>query len=116
MREAPSRVLVEAIWAAGGRVKAFDPQAMTACEQLYGQREDMTYCDSKEDAIDDADCLVICTEWKAFWAPDFEDIKCRLASPVIIDGRNLYNPALMEELDIEYYGIGRGQSVSDYSD
>jgi UDPglucose 6-dehydrogenase len=71
----------------------------------------MTYCDSKEDAIDDADCLVICTEWKAFWAPDFEDIKCRLASPVIIDGRNLYNPALMEELDIEYYGIGRGRSV-----
>ena len=115
MREAPSRVLVEAIWAAGGRVKAFDPQAMTACEQLYGQRDDMTYCDSKEDAIDDADCLVICTEWKAFWAPDFEDIKRRLASPVIIDGRNLYNPALMEELDIEYYGIGRGQSVSDYS-
>ena len=116
MREAPSRVLVEAIWAAGGRVKAFDPQAMAACEQLYGQRDDMTYCNSKEDAIDDADCLVICTEWKAFWAPDFEDIKRRLASPVIIDGRNLYNPAFMDELDIEYYGIGRGQSVSSYSD
>ena len=111
MREAPSRVLIESIWAAGGRVKAFDPQAMTACEQLYGQREDMTYCDSKEDAIDGADCLVICTEWKAFWAPDFEDIKGRLTSPVIIDGRNLFNPALMEELDIEYYGIGRGLSV-----
>ena len=111
MREAPSRVLIESIWASGGRVKAFDPQAMTACEQLYGQRGDMTYCDSKEDAIDGADCLVICTEWKAFWAPDFEDIKRRLTSPVIIDGRNLFNPALMEELDIEYYGIGRGLSV-----
>ena len=67
---------------------------------------------TKEEALDDADCLVICTEWKAFRAPDFEDIKVRLTSPVIIDGRNLYNPQHMEAAGIEYFGIGRGRSVN----
>ena len=112
MREAPSRVLIEAIWAAGGNVKAFDPQAMEACEAIYGPRDDMDYCATKEQALDDADCLVICTEWKLFRAPDFEDIKRRLTSPVIIDGRNLYNPEDMEAAGIEYFGIGRGRSVT----
>ena len=111
MREAPSRVLMEAIWEAGGRVKAFDPQALEACKKLFGTREDLVYASTKESAIDGADCLVICTEWKAFWSPDFEEIKSRLSSPVIIDGRNLYNPSYMQELGIEYYGIGRGLSV-----
>ena len=112
MREAPSRVLIEAIWAAGGQVKAFDPQAMEACEAIYGPRDDMHYCATKEEALDNADCLVICTEWKLFRAPDFEDIKRRLTSPVIIDGRNLYNPEDMEAAEIEYFGIGRGRSVN----
>ncbi len=112
LREAPSRVLIEAIWAAGGNVKAFDPQAMEACEAIYGPRDDMHYCATKEEALDSADCLVICTEWMLFRAPDFEDIKKRLTAPVIIDGRNLYNPGDMEAAGIEYFGIGRGRSVS----
>jgi len=112
MREAPSRVLIEAIWSAGGKVKAFDPQAMDACEAIYGPRDDMHYCVTKEEALDSADCLVICTEWKLFRAPDFEDIKKRLITPVIIDGRNLYNPEDMEAAGIEYFGIGRGRSVN----
>ena len=68
--------------------------------------------EAKEEALDDADCLVICTEWKLFRAPDFADIKRRLTSPVIIDGRNLYNPEDMEAAGIEYFGIGRGRSVN----
>ena len=112
IREAPSRVLIEAIWSAGGKVKAFDPQAMDACEAIYGPRDDMHYCATKEEALDSADCLVICTEWKLFRAPDFEDIKKRLITPVIIDGRNLYNPEDMEAAGIEYFGIGRGRSVN----
>ena len=112
MREAPSRVLIEAIWAAGGKVKAFDPQAMDACESIYGPRDDIHYCTTKDEALDDADCLVICTEWKLFRAPDFEDIKKRLITPVIIDGRNLYTPEAMEVAGIEYFGIGRGRSVN----
>jgi UDPglucose 6-dehydrogenase len=111
MREAPSRVLIEAVWAAGGKVKAFDPQAMEACEAIYGPRDDMHYCATKEEALDDADCLVICTEWKLFRSPDFDEIKRRLTSPVIVDGRNLYNPDDMEVAGIEYFGIGRGRSV-----
>jgi UDPglucose 6-dehydrogenase len=112
MREAPSRVLIEAIWSAGGQVKAFDPQAMGACESIYGPRDDMHYCATKEQALADADCLVICTEWKLFRAPDFEDIKCRLASPLINDGRNRCNPEDMEAAGIECFGIGRGRSVT----
>jgi len=112
MREAPSRVLMEAIWAAGGHIKAFDPKAMPACQKLYGERQDIEFANSKEEAIQNADCLVICTEWKVFWSPDFEDIKRRLSAPIIIDGRNLFNPAYMDELGIEYYGIGRGKTLA----
>jgi UDPglucose 6-dehydrogenase len=111
MREAPSRQLIETIWSCGGKVQAYDPEAMAACEALYGPRDDMAYCQSKDAALDGADCLVICTEWKLFWSPDFSAIKQSLKQPVIIDGRNLYNPAQLAELGIEYYGIGRGLSV-----
>ena len=74
--------------------------------------DDMHYCATKEQALDDPDCLVICTEWKLFRAPDFEDIKCRLTSPVIIDRRNLNNPEDMEAAGLEYFGIGRDRSVT----
>jgi UDPglucose 6-dehydrogenase len=111
MREAPSRDLLENVWSCGGTVQAFDPQAMPACQAIYGERADLVYCDSKEAALSGASCLVVCTEWKTFWSPDFELIKSELLEPVIVDGRNLYNPAYLTELGIEYYGIGRGLSV-----
>jgi UDPglucose 6-dehydrogenase len=111
MREAPSRVLMEAIWAAGGRVVAFDPEAMDNCRTIYGERDDLRYAENKEAALDGADCLAICTEWKAFRSPDFEGIKQRLTSALIFDGRNLYDPQYMAALGIEYYAIGRGRSV-----
>jgi UDPglucose 6-dehydrogenase len=111
MREAPSRVLMEAIWAAGGRVVAFDPEAMDNCRTIYGERDDLRYAENKEAALDGADCLAICTEWKAFRSPDFEGIKQRLTSALIFDGRNLYDPQYMAALEIEYYAIGRGRSV-----
>ncbi len=112
MREAPSRFLLEAVWSCGGKVRAYDPEAMDACAAIYDYRIDISYVASKEKALDGSQCLVICTEWKMFWSPDFEDIKRRLIDPVIIDGRNLYNPAHMAELGIDYYGIGRGLSVN----
>ncbi len=112
MREAPSRFLLEAVWSCGGKVRAYDPEAMDACAAIYDDRDDISYVASKEEALDGSQCLVICTEWKMFWSPDFEDIKRRLIDPVIIDGRNLYNPAHMAELGIDYYGIGRGLSVN----
>ncbi len=112
MREAPSRHLMESVWAAGGKIQAYDPVASHSCKEIYGEEKQLTLVDTKEEALENADVLVICTEWKAFWSPDFEQIISLLNQPVIIDGRNLYNPALMAELGVDYYGIGRGLSLS----
>ncbi|MBL6908049.1 MAG: UDP-glucose/GDP-mannose dehydrogenase family protein [Luminiphilus sp.] len=112
MREAPSRFLLENIWSCGGQVRAFDPEAMASCKAIYGDREDIVYVNSKDEALEGADCLVVCTEWKTFWSPDFDKIKATLRQPVIIDGRNLYDPRHLASIGLEYYGIGRGLSVT----
>ncbi len=108
MREAPSRTLMEALWAAGATVQAFDPTAMQEAGRIYGERSDLRYCESKEAALQDADALIIVTEWREFRSPDFGAISAALAEPVIFDGRNLYDPRRMEHEGIRYYGIGRG--------
>ncbi|QPR54640.1 UDP-glucose dehydrogenase family protein [Aeromonas allosaccharophila] len=107
MRDAPSRPLLAAIWAAGGRVQAFDPKAMARARQLYGQRPDLLLCPTQESALEGADALLICTEWQAFRAPDFQQLKALLNQPVIIDGRNLYDPRQLSEIGFDYHAIGR---------
>jgi UDPglucose 6-dehydrogenase len=111
MRAASSRVLMEALWAAGAKVQAYDPEAMDECQRIYGERDDLLLLDTAEAALKGADALVICTEWPHFRAPDFDMIKNTLSSPVIFDGRNLYSPQRMAEKHIDYYAIGRGKSV-----
>jgi UDPglucose 6-dehydrogenase len=111
MREAPSRVLIEALWAAGATVRAYDPVAMEETQRIYGERADLVYCPSMEGALDGADALAIVTEWREFRSPDFDALKAALASPVIFDGRNLYDPAVMHRFGFTYYGIGRGDTV-----
>ncbi|MDX7647610.1 UDP-glucose dehydrogenase family protein [Aeromonas caviae] len=111
MREAPSRVLMDAIWAAGGRVQAYDPEAMKEAQHLYGLRDDLTLCGTQEAALKGADALLICTEWQQFRAPDFELIQRTLKQAVIIDGRNLYDPARLRQRGFTYYAIGRGDSL-----
>ncbi|MFT6155853.1 MAG: UDPglucose 6-dehydrogenase [Neolewinella sp.] len=111
MRDAPSRVLMEAVWAAGGSVQAYDPVAMEETQRIYGNRADLALMGTKESALNGADALVVCTEWNVFKAPDFEVIKDTLCHPVIIDGRNQYEPELVEGYGLAYYGIGRGRSV-----
>jgi UDPglucose 6-dehydrogenase len=113
MREAASRVVMEALWAAGARVQAYDPQAMEEAQRIYGDRPDLTLCGTKEAALREADALVIMTEWQVFRAPDFDLIAERLRQPVIFDGRNLYDPARMARKGIRYYAIGRGEAVPD---
>jgi UDPglucose 6-dehydrogenase len=108
MREAPSRVLMEALWASGARVQAYDPEAMSEARQLYGAREDLQLCTDMEAALEGADALAIVTEWQVFRAPDFDLLKTRLKQPVIFDGRNLYEPAAMRDQGFLYFGIGRG--------
>ncbi len=107
MREAPSRTLMEAVWAAGGRVRAYDPQARDEARRIYGDREDMVLCDTAEAALEGADALVVVTEWQEFRSPDFARVASVLQQPVIVDGRNLYDPSMMREFGISYYGIGR---------
>jgi UDPglucose 6-dehydrogenase len=85
---------------------------MASCKAIYGDRDDIVYVNSKDEALEGADCLVVCTEWKAFWSPDFDKIKSTLRQPVIIDGRNLYDPRHLASMGLEYYGIGRGLSVT----
>lgn len=111
MREAASRVLMEALWAAGAKVNAYDPEAMNECQRIYGIRDDLNLCGTKEAALNGAEALVICTEWKEFYAPDLDHLKSCLGSPAIFDGRNLYDPARMKEQGFAYYGIGRGESI-----
>jgi UDPglucose 6-dehydrogenase len=111
MREAPSRVLMESLWASGAKVKAYDPEAGCEAARIYGDREDFQLVDSREAAIIDADALVICTEWKQFRTVDFHWLRQRLRHPVIVDGRNLYAPAEVKEHGFMYYAIGRGDSL-----
>jgi UDPglucose 6-dehydrogenase len=108
MREAASRVLMEALWDAGAKVQAYDPEAMEEAQRLYGDREGLLLCGTKEAALKGADALVTLTEWQAFRAPDFEAIGEKLSERVIFDGRNLYDPARMARKGFAYYAIGRG--------
>jgi len=107
MREAPSRVLMEALWEAGARVQAFDPEAMEEAQRIYGSRSDLDLCGTKEAALRGADALVIITEWQSFKAPDFDFIKSQLKAALIFDGRNLFDPQRMAKKGISYFSIGR---------
>lgn len=109
MREASSRVLMESLWNAGASVQAYDPVAMDECRRIYGDHPMLKLVSSAEDALDNADALAIVTEWIEFRSPDFQLIKQKLTESVIFDGRNLYEPSLIEEQGITYYAIGRGQ-------
>jgi UDPglucose 6-dehydrogenase len=111
MREAPSRRLMESLWEAGARVRAFDPEARDETTRIYGRRDDLVLCQGAYDALEGADVLVLLTEWKAFRSPDFARVKALLKTPALFDGRNLYDPATVEEAGIAYYGIGRGRSL-----
>jgi len=111
MRAAPSRTLIEALWAAGARVRASDPEAMDEARRIYGTRADLELCAQPYEALDGCDALVLMTEWKAFRSPDFARVRAALRTPVLVDGRNLYDPATVEAAGIAYYGIGRGRSL-----
>ena len=108
MREATSRVVLEGLWARGACVSAYDPVAMPETQRIYGDRPDLRYAQSPLAALNNADALVLVTEWKAFKSPDFNQIKTHLKQPIIFDGRNLFEPASMQAMGLEYFGIGRG--------
>jgi UDPglucose 6-dehydrogenase len=107
MREAPSRTMLEALWAMGASISAYDPAAMEETRRIYGERADLLLVDSPMDALKGADALLIVTEWKVFRSPNFDTMKALLKSPLIFDGRNLYEPQAMREMGFDYLPIGR---------
>jgi UDPglucose 6-dehydrogenase len=111
MREASSRALLADLWAAGATVRAHDPEAMHEAARIFGQRADLVLCDTPAQALEGADALVLVTEWKAFWNPDFDALASTLRGRAVFDGRNVWNPEQVEAAGLAYYGIGRGRSV-----
>jgi UDPglucose 6-dehydrogenase len=107
MREAPSRVLIDGILARGGKVVAYDPAAMEEAKRTYRGEARVSFSESPLACLGGADALVIVTEWKEFRSPDFAEIGRRLRQPLIFDGRNLYDPAVVKAAGLEYYSIGR---------
>lgn len=115
MREASSRTLMESLWAAGATVRAYDPEAMDEARRLYPDQVGLELCESAQDTLSGADALVIVTEWQEFRSPDFQSIKQELKSPVIFDGRNLYDPDMLVAQGLNYFAIGRSATMNNSS-
>ena len=113
MRAAPSRVVMESLWNAGAKVRAYDPEAMQEAARIYPDQEGLELCETAYGALDGADALVIITEWQEFRSPDFDRVKKTLSEAVIFDGRNLFDPTLLQTMGIRYYAIGRGNADAD---
>jgi UDPglucose 6-dehydrogenase len=111
MREAPSLVIVEELTRRGAQVRAYDPVAMKEAARIMSGTAGLQFAKSQSDALTGADALVVVTEWKEFRNPDFDAIKAALKQPLIFDGRNIYEPAIMAMHGIEYLGIGRRQAA-----
>ncbi len=107
MREASSRALMEALWQAGVRVRAYDPVAMPETRRIYGERADLTLTDDAMSAVDGADALVIVTEWSQFRSPDLAAVRARLRHPILFDGRNILDPRQVTAAGLTYVSIGR---------
>jgi len=107
IREAPALTIIEKLLAAGARIQAYDPEAMTATRQYFGDRKDVAFVASTYEALEGADALIVCTEWGKFREPDFERMKSLMQAPVIFDGRNLYNPVKLANLGFKYFHIGQ---------
>jgi len=112
MREASSRRLLAQLWEAGAQVRAYDPEATEEARRIFGERDDLVFCDNAYDALEGADALVVVTEWKQFRSPDFVRLREMLSDAVVFDGRNLYDPQDIEAAGLAYYGIGRGRSLN----
>ena len=111
MREAPSRTIMEMLWNAGAKVRAYDPVASQEALRIYGERPDLVLCKSAYEAAEGADALAIATEWQEFRSPDFDRLRELLKAPLIFDGRNLYEPSMLERFGFTYYAIGRGRTA-----
>lgn len=111
LREAPSLMLLEALWKLGVTTTVYDPKAMSAMRSLYPSQPYLSYADKAIAACENADALVIATDWREFNSPDFERLKSQLNAPIIFDGRNLFDPERLNRLGFRYFGVGRGHRL-----
>jgi UDPglucose 6-dehydrogenase len=107
MRDAPSLVLIADLLACGASIQAYDPVASHEARRILGEDARISYASTPMEALEGADALAIVTEWKEFRSPDFAAIKARLKTPLIFDGRNLYDPDAPRKEGLEYFAIGR---------
>jgi UDPglucose 6-dehydrogenase len=107
MREAPSRTVIDMLFQAGARVRAYDPVAASEARRIYGGHAGFLLCKNAYEAAEGADALAIITEWQEFRSPDFDRLRQLLNAPVIFDGRNLYDPAMVSRFGFTYHAIGR---------
>ncbi|RYZ96057.1 MAG: UDP-glucose/GDP-mannose dehydrogenase family protein, partial [Moraxellaceae bacterium] len=105
---APTLKILEALWAQGVTVKLHDPRALQKISQHYGSHPQLILCDSQYEAAEQVDALMLVTEWKQYWSPNFKRLKLAMKHPLILDGRNIYNSDYLKNLGFEYVGIGRG--------
>jgi UDPglucose 6-dehydrogenase len=111
MREAPSRIIIDELLKRGAQLRAYDPVAMSEARRVMGDPAGLTFVANQTEALQGADALLIVTEWREFKSPDFDSIRGMLKTPLVIDGRNLFEPELMRSQGIEYQAIGRGESI-----
>jgi UDPglucose 6-dehydrogenase len=107
MREASSRVLIDELIKAGATITAYDPVAIEEGKRIFKDEKHLSFADTQDEALKNADALIIVTEWTEFRSPNFTLIKSSLKSPIIFDGRNLYDPKVVRALGFNYYPIGR---------
>ncbi|MBI4644711.1 MAG: UDP-glucose/GDP-mannose dehydrogenase family protein [Deltaproteobacteria bacterium] len=107
IRDAPALTLIEKLTAAGARLQAHDPEGMTATKNYLQDNHAVNFAKTSYEAVEGTDALIICTEWTKFREPDFERMRSLMKSPVIFDGRNLYNPEKLDKLGFEYFYIGQ---------
>jgi len=112
MREAPSRTIIDLLLNAGAQVRAYDPVATTEAKRTYADRKGFAVAKNAYEAAEGADALCIVTEWQEFRSPDFDRLREILKSPLIFDGRNLYDPVMLSRFGFTYYAIGRGRPLS----
>ena len=107
IQQSPIHVMLKALWAQGVTVKLHDPQALPEIEKIYGQRPDLIYCTEQYEATQDADALCLLTAWKQYWSPNYAELLKIMKHPLILDGRNIYDPSYVKAQGFAYMGVGR---------
>jgi UDPglucose 6-dehydrogenase len=107
IQQSPIHAMLKALWAQGVIVKLHDPQALSEIEKVYGHRDDLIYCADQYDAVKDAHALCLLTAWKQYWSPSYPDLLKMMNHPLILDGRNIYDPEYVKGQGFAYMGVGR---------